>query len=385
MMTKPNHNAPMHKPEDYELWPVEDIVVEDRHRHDLEIETMVGWITEAGDILQPIGITPDGRLCWGERRLLAAKQLGYTHIKVLVRERDDLVEQVAENRGRKDYAPSELVAIGRKLEARYAEEAAERRRGGGQLPEGQNGGATRDLVARDLGTSGKTYERAKAVIAAAEADPDRFGHLVDQMDRTGKVNAPYQKVMKARDEDRVHGLKPVEGKFRTLILDCPWKFDWLSETGQAAPGYAMMTLEEIEDIDPLRWADDEFCHLYMWSPNNFVGEAWRILTQVWGFDYRTIITWKKPNIGMGHYFRNDTEQILFGTRGKKTTRVDNLPTWFEGRPGVDGQHSSKPEEFYEIVRTASYGPIGEAFGRKQREGITELYEKIVKEGETTDA
>ena len=140
----------------------------------------------------------------------------------------------------------------------------------------------------------------------------------------------------------------------------------------------MMTLDEIEDINPAkRWADDDFCHLYMWAPNNFVYEAARIMDH-WGFQHRCVLTWVKDSFGMGHYFRNTTEQVLFGTIGKKTTRVNDIRTHFEGMTGVK-EHSDKPDEFYDLVKRASYPPYAEGFGRKERDEFTNLYEEIATE------
>ena len=90
----------------------------------------------------------------------------------------------------------------------------------------------------------------------------------------------------------------------------------------------------------------------------------------WGLQYKTMLTWVKPKWGRGVYFRNTTEHVLFGVRGKLNTRVKNIPTHFEAPVG---KHSEKPEAFYDIVRRASYEPFGEAFQRQPREGFKNLY------------
>jgi hypothetical protein len=259
--------------------------------------TMIRSLEEHGQ-LQPIGLTPEYKLVFGERRLRAAQEIGWQYIEAIVKDRpEELLEELAENTDRKPFDPLELVNIGRKIESGYEAEAKERMSEGGQGGvKGTILGKTIDLVAKQLGTSGTTYIKAKAVVEAAEADPDRFEHLISEMQRTKKVNAAFNKLKKTADEDRVLGLKPVEGKFRTLIFDCPWDFPWLSESARATPGYATMSLDEIEDINPRQWAMDDFCHLYMWAPNNFVAEACRIM-EAWGFDHRTVITWRKPKIG----------------------------------------------------------------------------------------
>ena len=78
----------------------------------------------------------------------------------------------------------------------------------------------------------------------------------------------------------------------------------------------------------------------------------------------------KPRFGIGAYFRNSTEQVLFGIRGRLMTRSRSVGTHFEAPVG---EHSEKPEKFYEIVREASFLPAGEAFQRKPRDGFVNLY------------
>lgn len=86
------------------------------------------------------------------------------------------------------------------------------------------------------------------------------------------------------------------------------------------------------------------------------------------------MTWvKPPPFGLGSYFRNSTEQVLFGVKGELRTRADNIPTHFEA---PRGRHSEKPEKFYEIVRKASYPPYGEIFQRKERPDFTNVFTKL---------
>jgi N6-adenosine-specific RNA methylase IME4 len=91
----------------------------------------------------------------------------------------------------------------------------------------------------------------------------------------------------------------------------------------------------------------------------------------WGFQHKTILTWVKPRWGLGSYFRNSTEHVLFGVRGELRTRSDSIATHFEAPLG---DHSEKPEIFYEIVRKASYDPYGEAFQRTTRSDFLNLFE-----------
>lgn len=175
-----------------------------------------------------------------------------------------------------------------------------------------------------------------------------------------------------RDQLRVQELAPRPGKYRTIIIDPPWDYGDLSIAGRAAPLYATMTHEELLALTPqmMEWAEDN-CHLYLWATNNFVLRAGELMA-AWGFSYKTMLTWIKPRIGLGSYFRNSTEQILFGVRGELRTRSDSIPTHFEAPVG---DHSEKPDRFYEIVVEASYGPGGEIFQRKERQEFINLYQQ----------
>jgi len=175
--------------------------------------------------------------------------------------------------------------------------------------------------------------------------------------------------MHTDDEMRVARLRPAVGTFRTLVIDPPWRSDWLSDASQKTPGYATMTVDQIRALPIPQWAAGD-CHLYCWVTNNFMAEGCKLVAG-WGFQHRTVITWRKPRYGLGSYFRNQTEHVIFATRGDLRTRSDSIPTIFDA---PIGEHSEKPERFYDIVRAASYLPAGEAFQRKLRDGFVNLYD-----------
>src|SRR5215472_8356447 len=237
--------------------PINRIVIGERHRRDLgDIGGLAASIGELG-LLQPIVVRPDGVLIAGERRLAASKALGWTEIPVHVVDLDQVIRgEFAENVHRKDFAPSELVAIGEEV-ARVERERARARKAHdgrpGKLPEGQTGDA-RDKIAAQLGISGRTYEKAKAVVEAAAAEPARFGHLIEELDRHRGVDRAYRALRCARDEVRVLGLRPIEGKFRTLVVDVPWACDsdWL---GRGAPQYALMERDQALALPVPAWAE----------------------------------------------------------------------------------------------------------------------------------
>lgn len=181
----------------------------------------VGQLRRRRSFHHPIGITHDRELVFGLRRLRACERLDMDTITARVVYLDEpLRAERDENECRKDFAPSEMVAIGRAIEEREAEKAAERKREAGKRggasagrsrPKQEEKGsdessepyrappkpAARDVAAAAVGVAPQTYARAKAVVEAAERDPD-LAPVVEAMDRTGNVAAAYRVVQKVR-------------------------------------------------------------------------------------------------------------------------------------------------------------------------------------------
>lgn len=150
-------------------------------------------------------------------------------------------------------------------------------------------------------------------------------------------------------------------KYRTIVADPPWQFRRQSKS--VAPRYNLLTLD---DIKSFRISDiaDKNAHLYLWIPNAFIKEGVDVM-EAWGFQYKTILTWAKHQVGVGNYYRNSTEQILFGVRGCLPLLRRDLRTWFLADRR---QHSRKPDEFYRLVESASPAPRIDIFSREKRDG-----------------
>ena len=189
---------------------IANIKIGTRHRKDKgDIAGLAASIADVG-LLHPIVVRADGLLIAGERRLEACKQLGWTDVPVTVVDLDDIVRgELAENAERKDFLPSEIDAIRRALEPIEKLAAKER------MSEGGKGGKVsqpsdgpvraRDKIGALAGVSGRTVEKIAAVVAAAEAEPERFGHLVDQMDKTGKVDRAHKQLKIERQRSKPAG------------------------------------------------------------------------------------------------------------------------------------------------------------------------------------
>lgn len=166
-------------------------------------------------------------------------------------------------------------------------------------------------------------------------------------------------------------------KFSTILADPPWQFQ--NRTGKMAPEhkrlsrYSTLTLQEIKDI-PVASALADTAHLYLWVPNALLADGLAVM-ESWGFTYKTNIIWYKvrkdggpDRRGVGFYFRNVTEIILFGIKGKNARTLQPGRTQPNMIVSRKREHSRKPDEQYEIIEGCSWGPYLEMFSRGARNG-----------------
>jgi N6-adenosine-specific RNA methylase IME4 len=188
--------------------------------------------------------------------------------------------------------------------------------------------------------------------------------------------------MLARPEpelDPVADFKKFVGRkrFATIMADPPWQF--VNRTGKMAPEhkrlnrYGTMTLPEIKAL-PVADAAAATAHLYLWVPNALLPEGLEVM-KAWGFNYKSNIIWHKirkdggsDGRGVGFYFRNVTEIILFGVRGKNARTLDPGRTQVNYLGTRKREHSRKPDEQYPLIESCSPGPYLEMFGRGVRKG-----------------
>jgi N6-adenosine-specific RNA methylase IME4 len=179
-------------------------------------------------------------------------------------------------------------------------------------------------------------------------------------------------------------LRDLPRHFGTILMDPPWRF--LNRTGKVAPEhrrlhrYPTMSAEEIADLPVGRLALPN-AHLYLWCPNALLLEGLTIMA-AWGFKYKTNIVWFKvrkdggpDGRGVGFYFRNVTELLLFGVKGHLRTRQPGR-TQTNIIMSRKQEHSRKPETAYQIIRECSPGPYIELFARERVKGWTQWGDQV---------
>ena len=180
-------------------------------------------------------------------------------------------------------------------------------------------------------------------------------------------------------QETIESLRSFTGdkKYNTIYADPPWRFQ--NRTGKVAPEhkrlkrYETMTVEEIKQL-PVAEIADEKAHLYLWVPNALLPDGLAVM-EAWGFEYKTNIIWEKvrhdglpDGRGVGFYFRNVTEILLFGIRGDKNRTLDPARSQVNIIRTMKREHSRKPDEIIPIIEACSPGPYLEMFARGTRKG-----------------
>ena len=166
-------------------------------------------------------------------------------------------------------------------------------------------------------------------------------------------------------------------RYKTIYADPPWQFQ--NRTGKVAPEhkrltrYSTMRLDEIKAL-PVSEVTDEKCHLYLWVPNALLPEGLEVM-KAWGFEYKTNIIWEKvrkdgmpDGRGVGFYFRNVTEMLLFGIKGDKNRTLAAGRSQVNLIRSIQREHSRKPDEFCALIESCSSAPFLEIFARGDRRG-----------------
>jgi N6-adenosine-specific RNA methylase IME4 len=355
--------------------PIAAIRVGTRHRRDMgDISTLADSIAELG-LLHPIVVTPDGTLIAGQRRIEACRALGRSEIPVRVLDLARVVAgEYSENVFRKAFSPSEMADIADALEP-LEREAAKQRQGTRADKHPANfatsSGRALDHIGKVAGAHRDTIAKARAVRDAAEAEPERFGKLKADMDRTGRVDGPFKRLKVMRQAAAIRAEPPPypgNGPYRVIVCDPPWPYEIRKDdpSHRATHPYPQMSITaicaEAPKVDAIAHKD---CILWLWTTNHHMREAFTVLDAL-RFEHRSILTWVKDKFGFGDWLRGQTEHCLMAVRGKPIVALKDHSTVLFAPMRA---HSQKPAEFYEFVESLCPAPrYAELFSRIRREG-----------------
>jgi N6-adenosine-specific RNA methylase IME4 len=374
-------------------WHISRIVIGKRHRRNVgDVSSLAESIARDG-LLHPVVVAPDGRLIAGERRIRAHERLGRTAVPVRIVDLADIVRgELAENVERVPFLPSEIEAIRRTLgpEAKATAQANLKHGGRGKkVAKVSQPFRSAEKVGGFAGVSSRQVEKIAAVVEAAEAQPEKFGGLVEQMDKTGKVDAAYKQLVLTRRRESYDARREQGGtvadlwalaaagyRAAVILADPPWSFEVYSGKGKqrsAERHYNTMTLEEITALPVASLAADD-CVLFLWGVHPELPGALEVMA-AWGFTYKTLgFVWVKQNpsgeglhTGMGYWTRANTEPCWLATRGNPQRLALDVHQVIMAPVGA---HSAKPAEAYVRIERLLAGPYLELFARQERPGWT---------------
>lgn len=295
-----------------------------------------------------------------------------------VRDKAEALRLYARQAGESLEMQNDIAEIKIRAERRAGELLKERDQNKGGRPADNPLRVARGFEPEPLSDLGINYTQSHRWQAIADVPEPVFEQHIesvkargDELTSAGVLRiAKEQRREERREENRalVQTAAPIEVlTFPTIVLDPPW--DWGDEgdadqLGRARPTYDTMPLAEIRAL-PVADLAEPNAHIYLWITNRSLPKGFDLL-DAWGFRYITTLTWCKPSIGMGNYYRGSTEQVLFGVRGSLSLLRRDVGTWFAAPRGA--RHSAKPDAFYQMVETCSPGPWLEMFARARRPG-----------------
>lgn len=365
-----------------------------------EFQTLKGDIEENGQ-LEPIWLDTKGRIIDGRHRLRACRQL---KIEPEFQETTYLDEEIpaiviALNLRRRHLSESQKANVAAKMVPYFEKAAAARQKAGvkaegedlgANLPQGKDEapGKSSDKAGRVIGVSGRSVRDALKVqadgcdelkealetdqvavsdAATAAKETKTVQKQVLRMVASGKaknLKAALKEIRKQAAIKEIEAMDPAKGGYPVIVADPAWPYETRKDdaTQRGQTPYNQMTIQQICDYNVPN-AEDGI--LFLWTTNSHLanGNAARVCT-AWGYQPKTIYTWRKNKWGTGDWGRSQTEHVVVGVRGKP--KLKEVPsTIFDGDVR---EHSEKPEEFYKLIERITAGAKAELFARQKREG-----------------
>jgi len=329
-------------------------------------------------LYEPIIINQDNILLDGHHRLKVVKELNWEKIPVERKHfedhNDEEIYVIETNVVRRQLNQAQKTIMGLKLEPLYAERAKQRKESQrnedtGQfepLSSNELSGQARDQAAERVGLSPATYYRSKYVLENGTIEQkNRF--LAGEK----KAGSLYREIKRKEHikelKESIPELVEPTGEYGTIVVDPPWPYreygnnEYDADGNRADSPYPEMS---IKDIQAIKLPTSKNCILWLWTTNRFMHEAYHCL-EAWGFEPKTILTWVKPNMGLGRWLRNQTEHCILAIKGAPIVDLHNETTVLNA---PNRGHSIKPDEFYALVDSLCIGSKIDWFSRQGRPG-----------------
>lgn len=319
-------------------------------------------------LINPITVTPDKVLITGAHRVAAARLLGWTEIAASVVELSELLQQlyeIDENLMRNELHYIDRGNAFKRRDELLTDAGLRAQRGRPDKCETISHLTTPEIAAQ-VGVTARTVQQEKQIatnilpevqdaikaadlpkrdaLKIARMDPERQRQIAEKLSSGSKTVMDATRLVK---RDEVHGTPELEGKYRVIYADPPWKYgDKLTEGyGPAENHYPTMTLSEICDL-PVNEITEENAVLFMWTTSPLLEDSFEVIN-AWGFKYKSSFVWDKIKHNMGHYNSVRHELLLICTRGSCTPDSNKL---YDSVVSVErSEHSKKPEMFRDII------------------------------------
>lgn len=175
--------------------------------------------------------------------------------------------------------------------------------------------------------------------------------------KAAQVVAPPSTTPEANDTDIID-IYNTDKKFACIYADPAWQYGNQATRAATDNHYPTMPLDDICGL-PVEGIAADNAHLHLWTTNAFLFDAKQVM-EAWGFTYKSVMVWVKPQMGIGNYWRVSHEFLLLGTRGSCPYQDRSVMSWLEHERT---RHSTKPEAFRTLIERVSPGPRLEMFAR----------------------
>jgi len=328
-------------------------------------------LTNGYDKERPI-ILYEGKILDGRNRYKVCQELGINLFTIEYKGDDPLYYVISNNLNRRHLNESQRAMVGVYYKKYYAEINKETQGYRSDLmvpvPESE---VARDKAGKVVGVSGKMIDMAEAVEKEATEE-----EKADIKKGKQKVTTIYKKIKKEKQKEEIKKLIPekeIQGVYDIIVIDPPWDTEIGEYNDEGARGVASYPTMSLEKLKQLKLPMANNCIVWLWFPNYRIKEAIE-LTDALKLERKTILTWDKQIMGVGHFLRNITEHCFLCFKGKPYFKNTKWTTLISEKRTT---HSTKPEIFYKMVDEICAGRKFDYFARRRRDGWDAYGDEIV--------